>query len=538
MDWLMVFGLLGGLGLFLYGMQMMSESLESMAGDRIRHILNVLTSNRFKAVGIGVVVTALIQSSSATTVMVVGFVNAGMMTLTQAAGVIMGSNIGTTITAQLIAFDLSAIAPFILFSGMLMTVFAKKRKYIKIGGIILGFGMLFVGLNMMSDAMVPLRDNETFRNWMVNFSNPIVGVFVGMIFTAIIQSSSASVGILQSLAIIGLIDLNAAVYIILGQNIGTCITAILASLRANANSKRTSCIHLLFNVTGAFVYLVVLAIFPSIIDGIMSLSPDNVTRQVANFHTVFNVSVTLLLLPFMGLLVKISTRLIPEQKSRDIVEKRLMYIDEKTAQNSTLALSQILKEINRMGQISYENLNMAFESFFTQDEDKLNKVIEVEKTVDFLCDSITKYLINLKGEELSNKDLVTVGNLHHVIIDLERISDRAEDIANYTMNAFDSRVKMSQEALGDLKSVSDRTLDILRDGLEILETFDTSRLSSLKAVKEEIEANIKEYTNGHIKRLQDGACNPREGVVFTNMLSALERISSHAVNIAYSTETK
>lgn len=538
MDLWMLFGLLGGLGLFLYGMQMMSDSLESMAGDRIRDILNVLTSNRFKAVGIGIVVTALVQSSSATTVLVVGFVNAGMMKLTQAAGVIMGSNIGTTITAQLIAFDLSAVAPIILFSGMLMTVFAKKRKYVKIGEIVLGFGMLFVGLNMMSDAMVPLRENETFRDWMVNFNNPIIGVLVGMIVTAIVQSSSASVGILQSLAIVGLVDIKTAVFIILGQNIGTCITAILASLGANANSKRASFIHFLFNFSGAALYLILVLIFPSIIDGIITLSPGSITRQIANFHTIFNVSVTILLLPFLALMVRIATKMIPEQKSRDIVEKRLMYIDEKSAQNSTLALSQILQEINRMGQISYENLKMAFESFFNQDEEKLNRVIEVEKTVDFLSDNITKYLINLKGEELSNKDLVTVGNLHHVIIDLERISDRAEDIANYTMNAFDSKTKMSSEALENLKNISERTLDILHDGLNILETFDTTRLDSLRMVKDEIEISIKDYTNGHIKRLQHGGCSPKEGVVFTNMLSALERISSHAVNIAYSTETK
>jgi phosphate:Na+ symporter len=315
-----VFLLLGGLGMFLYGMKMMSDGLENVAGDRMRRVLEVLTSKRPAAVLVGAGVTAVVQSSSATTVMVVGFVNAGLMTLLQATGVIMGANIGTTITAQLIAFKLSDIAPFFLFIGMVFTVFVKKRVLSRFGEIILGFGILFVGLTLMSQAMEPLREVEAFRNLLVSFKSPIVGVLFGAVFTAIIQSSSASVGILQALAGLGLIGLDSAVYVILGQNIGTCVTAILAAIGTSANSKRTAGIHLMFNILGTIIYLIIVAIFPAIISWVASFSPGNISRQIANFHTLFNVSITILLFPFAKQMVKLITRVIPEKHEPDRVE--------------------------------------------------------------------------------------------------------------------------------------------------------------------------------------------------------------------------
>ena len=309
----MIFLLLGGLGLFLYGMKMMSDGLENVAGDRMRRVLEVLTNNRLAGVGVGTGVTMIIQSSSATTVMLVGFVNAGLMTLLQATGVIMGANIGTTITAQLIALNLSDIAPFILFVGMVMAVFIQKRIISRLGGIILGFGILFVGLLLMTQAMEPLKDDEGFRNLLVNFKNPIVGVLVGALFTAVVQSSSASVGVLQSLAMLGLIGLDSAVYVILGENIGTCITAILASIGKNTNAKRVAGIHLMIKIIGTIVYMIVLAIFPIIVNWVASLSPDNVSRQIANFHTLFNVTMTILLFPFAKRMVALIKRIIPDK---------------------------------------------------------------------------------------------------------------------------------------------------------------------------------------------------------------------------------
>ena len=376
----MIFLLLGGLGMFLYGMSMMSEGLENVAGDRMRRILEVLTSNRFAAVGIGAAVTAVIQSSSATTVMVVGFVNAGLMNLLQATGVIMGANIGTTITGQLIAFKLSDIAPFILFIGMLMTIFSKKRKVSKIGEIVLGFGLLFVGITLMSQAMDPLKENEQFRSFLVNFKNPVVGILVGTIFTAVIQSSSASVGILQTLAVLGLIGLDNAVYVILGQNIGTCITAILAAIGTSANSKRTAGIHLMFNILGTTIYMILLGIFPGLVPIIESLSPGDAARQIANFHTLFNLSVTIMLFPFASLMVKLITRIIPEKQSADAVERKLLYLDERIAQTPAIALSQTLKEINRMGKLARDSLQLSIEALFEQNEQKAEKVLEFEKT--------------------------------------------------------------------------------------------------------------------------------------------------------------
>ncbi len=536
MSLLMVFSLLGGLGLFLYGMKMMSDGLENLAGDRMRRVLELLTSKRLAAVGVGVGVTAIIQSSSATTVMVVGFVNAGLMSLLQATGVIMGANIGTTITAQLIAFNLADIAPFILFIGMIMAMFLKRRRIVRLGEIILGFGMLFVGLTLMSDAMTPLQDNEAFRNFLVNFKSPLIGVLVGAVFTAIIQSSSASVGILQAMAAMGLIGLDSAVYVVLGQNIGTCITAILAAIGTSTNSKRTAGIHLTFNIIGTIVYLIVLSIFPVIVTWLQSLSPDSVSRQIANFHTLFNVSITILLFPFAKQIVKLISVIIPERSRPGTAEKRLVYLDERIAQTPAIALSQTLKELCRMGAITRDNFSYALDAFFSMDEQKVQKVIETEKTVDFLSDNITNYMIAFRGAELPIEDLKQLGKLHHVIIDMERISDRAENIAEFAMTLIDTREKMTPKAMEELKRISEKTMELFTKSLEIFENRDVSQLDELESMKKEVDMMQRDYTANHIQRLQEELCRPHAGVVFTNMLASLERIASHSINIAYSVE--
>lgn len=536
MGFLMVFSLLGGLGLFLYGMKLMSDGLENMAGDRMRRVLEVLTSKRLLAVGVGAGVTAIIQSSSATTVMVVGFVNAGLMTLLQATGVIMGANIGTTITAQLIAFKLSDIAPIILFIGMVMASFTKKRKLARLGDIILGFGMLFVGLTLMSDAMEPLKDIEAFRNFLVNFSNPLVGVLVGTLFTAVIQSSSASVGVLQALAMMGLINLNSAVYVVLGQNIGTCITAILAAIGTSTNSKRAAGVHLTFNIIGTIVYLLLLSVFPHIVTWIQSISPDNVSRQIANFHTMFNISVTVLLFPFAKQIVKLVSFIIPERTKPGSVEKKLVYLDERIVQTPAIALSQTIKELKRMGDITRENFGCALDAFFNQDEQKILKVMEIEKTVDFLSDNITNFLISVRGDDLSDQDLRQLGRLHHVIIDLERIGDRAENIAEYTMALVDASEKLTPDALSEIRNISEKTMEVFSMSLEMFESRDISKRDELEAKKHNVEVMQDDYTNNHINRLQCETCRPHAGIVFTNMLATLERIASHSMNIAYSVE--
>ena len=528
------FLLLGGLGMFLYGMKMMSDGLENVAGDRMRRVLEVLTNKRPAAVLVGAGVTAVVQSSSATTVMVVGFVNAGLMTLLQATGVVMGANIGTTITAQLIAFKLSDIAPFFIFIGMLFTVFIKKRVLSRVGEIILGFGILFVGLTLMSQAMEPLQNNEAFRNLLVSFKSPVVGVLFGAAFTAIIQSSSASVGILQALAAIGLIGFDSAVYVILGQNIGTCVTAILAAIGTSANSKRTAGIHLMFNILGSLIYLGVIAIFPAIITWVASFSPGNVSRQIANFHTLFNVTVTILLFPFAKLMVKLITRIIPEKHEPDRVEKKLIYLDERIAQTPSIALSQTLKELARLGEISSDNFRRSLDAFFNRDEQRVNRVLDVEKTIDYLTHHITHYLIEFRGMELSEHDLVIMGSLHHVVIDLERIGDLAENIAEFSLSLTERRASLSPDAQEDLKIMADKTKEALRISLETFRLRDESMLPLVDKLEQEVDDMKRLYMNKHIERLQDKSCDPQVGVVFTNMVATLERVADHANNIAFS----
>lgn len=530
----MLFLLLGGLGMFLYGMKMMSDGLENVAGDRMRRTLEVLTTNRFAAVGVGATVTAVVQSSSATTVMVVGFVNAGLMTLLQATGVIMGANIGTTITGQLIAFKLSDIAPFVLFIGMFMTVFLSKRLLKRIGEIILGFGILFVGLSLMTQAMEPLRHDEVFRSLLVNFKNPLVGVVVGAIFTAVIQSSSASVGILQALAVLGLLGLDGAVYVVLGQNIGTCVTALIAAIGTNANSKRAAGIHLMFNIMGTLIYGIVLIVFPGIIGLMQALSPGNVARQIANFHTVFNISVTIILFPFAKSMVKLITRIVKEKHEPDKVEKKLLFLDERIAQTPAIALSQTLKEVNRLGGIAHDNLKRSIECFFDQDEQKAHKVFEVEKTIDYLSSNITHYLIEFRGIELSENDLKILGSLHHVIIDMERIGDLAENIAQYSVTLSEKRNKITDEGLAELVEMSKKTIETLGMGLEVFKTRDQSRLNLVEVLEQEVDDMKRNYISNHIERLQVKVCNSQSGVIFTNMVSTLERVADHANNIAFS----
>ncbi len=534
----MIFLLLGGLGMFLFGMKMMSDGLENVAGDRMRQTLEMLTTNRFAAVGVGAGVTAAIQSSSATTVMVVGFVNAGLMTLLQATGVIMGSNIGTTITAQLIAFKLSDVAPFILFIGMFMTIFIKKRNLSRIGEIILGFGILFVGLDLMSLSMEPLRSHEGFQALLTNFSNPLVGILIGAIFTAVIQSSSASIGILQALAAMGLIGLDGAVFVILGQNIGTCVTAIIAAIGTSTNSKRTAGIHLMFNILGTLIYLPILLLFPGIVTWIESISVGDAARQIANFHTFFNITITILLFPFAKHMVKLITKIIKDKQGDDQVEKKLIYLDERIAQTPAIALTQTLKEINRMGEIVYDNLENSTEALFEYDEQKVEKIFEVEKTIDYLTNQITHYLIEFKGLELSKNDLRVMGSLHHVVIDLERIGDLAENIVNNATTRSDKKVALSSEGQEELKSISEKAAQALRVGLDVFRQRDVNRLHEVASLEQQVDDMKKDYTNNHINRLQDKYCDPNAGVIFTNLVAIFERIADHANNIANSLVVK
>ncbi len=538
MDLASALKLLGGLAMFIFGMKMMSDGLEHAAGDRLRRILEVLTGNRFAAVGVGAGMTALVQSSSATTVMVVGFVNAGLMTLLQATGVIIGANIGSCITAQLIAFQLSDIAPLILFIGMILTIFVKKRMASRIGEIVLGFGLLFVGMAIMSETMVPLKNDAAFQSLLLNFNNPIFGILIGALFTAIIQSSAASIGILQAFGGLGLINLNAAAYVVLGTNIGTCITAILAAIGTSQNSKRAAGIHLMFNIIGTLVFMLALILIPGIIEFVKSFSVTDTNRQIANFHLLFNVSVAVLLFPFASLMVKLVKRILPDKRTDGEIEKRLVYLDARIAQTPPIILSQSIKELVRMGKITVDNLVRATEAFFDRSEQKARKVLEVETTIDYLTHHITEYLIEFRGADISEHDLKVLGSLHHVVIDMERIGDLAENISEFAMSLIEKKSKFSDEAYAELRTMTDKTLETLQKSLDTFTERDIYLLNEVDRLEQEVDDMKTQYLDNHISRLQGKFCDPQTGVIFTNMVSTLERVADHATNIAYSITNK
>lgn len=528
-----IFLLLGGLGLFLYGMRTMSEGLENLAGDKLRDILAALTNNKFSGILVGAGVTALIQSSSATTVMVVGFVNAAMMTLTQAAGVIMGANIGTTITSQLIAFKLTDAAPIILFVGVLLYMFIKKRSVQLLGLVIAGFGMLFLGMNLMSEAMEPLKYMESFRNLLISFENPILGVLVGAGVTAVIQSSSASIGILQAFALQGLIGFNSAIYIILGQNIGTCITAILAGIGTTKAAKRAAMLHLVIKIIGTIIFLAALMFIP-IVPFVESISGTDTVRQIANFHTLFNISITMLFLPFINQLVKLVTLIVPGEDP-EVPRTELLYLNDTIFTASPLAVMQLSKEVHRMSELVLSNLDLVLSSFFSRELYNKPLIAKTEKTINFLNFEITRYLVEIQAKlQLSTKDAKYVGRLFHVVADLERIGDHAENIFEYIEYLIESNATISEDAFHELEIMGAKTKNIVKLGVEVFENNDYNLVNDIAPAEQEIDDLQIEYRDHHIERLNLRTCNPEFGVVFTDMIGDLERIADHATNIAYS----
>ncbi len=526
-----VFSLCGGLGLFLYGMKLMSEGLEQVAGDRMRRLLEVLTNNRLMAVGVGVLVTAIIQSSSATTVMVVGFVNAGLMNLMQAVGVIMGANIGTTITAQLVAFKLTKIAPVFLLAGVLIILFSKKKTAQRVGQIIAGFGILFVGMEFMGASMEPLQNSEAFRSFMVNFQNPFMGILAGTLVTAVIQSSSASVGILQALAMQGLIGIDSAIFVILGQNIGTCITAIISCIGTNNTAKRAAIIHLLFNLVGTIIFLLILTFVP-FTDWIASMSPGDTVRQIANAHTIFNIVVTVLLFPCANLLVWLSKKIIPGEDPQT-EQLRLKYLDERILETPAIALAQVYKETERMGRIAKENVNVAMEAFFTKNEALFDDVEKREKVLNYLNHEITSYLVKFNTLHAGTPEGEVIGALYHVVSDMERVGDHAENIVEYAESRAQG-VSISDAAIVELKEMAELVDRILEEALLIFHTRSKESTNVINPIEERIDEMKDSLRNRHIERLNRGECTPRSGMIFLDLVTNLERIADHATNIAYS----
>ena len=530
-------GLLGGLGLFLYGMQMMSNGLEAAAGNRMKKILEKLTANRFLGVVVGAVITAVIQSSSATTVMVVGFVNSGMMTLQQAVWIIMGANVGTTITGQLIALDVGAIAPLFAFIGVAFIVFLKNEKLHHYGKIIAGLGILFIGMDMMSAAMVPLRESETFVNIITRFSNPVLGILAGAIFTAIIQSSSASVGILQALASSGVIGLPQAVYVLFGQNIGTCITAVLASIGTSRVAKRTTIIHLLFNVIGTtlFTIICILTPFTALVEG---FTPNNVSAQIANMHTIFNITTTILLIPFGSYLAKLATRILPDlPEERDDV-MHLEYIQpfipienrgETKIGISAIAITAIRNELIRMTQMTRENVGLSFDAVHDNNLALVEDVRNREEYIDYLNKEISKYISRMLVKERNPKDSQYMSALFKVCGNLERIGDHAMNICEYTNMIKEKQITFSKEVMLQIEQMK----EVCCDALDLLlnSQANSENLHSIESIEQKIDDMTESFRKGQIDRMQTGKCSDEGCVLYSEMLTDFERIGDHILNI-------
>ncbi|MBP1890002.1 phosphate:Na+ symporter [Clostridium moniliforme] len=520
--------LMGGLGLFLYGMKLMGDGLENAAGEGLKKILEKVTSNPIVAVLVGAAVTAVIQSSSATTVMVVGFVNAGLMNLAQAAGIIMGANIGTTITAQLVAFKLDDVAPIFVFIGATMVMVAKVKKRREIGNIILGFGILFTGMGMMSDAMKPLAASPMFEHLVMSISdNMFIGIVAGAAITAILQSSSATTGILIALATAGAIDISAALPILFGCNIGTCITAMLASVGTNKTAHKAAFLHLIFNVGGTVMFIPFLGMLGQLVQ---YMSPGDVERQIANSHTVFNIANTIVLLPLRNYLILIVNKLVPGEDEIEKVGPK--YIDDRLLETPVIAAGQVIKETIRMANKAEQNLELSMKAFMEQDEALIKKVYDNEEIINVLEEAITTYLVKLSKCELSDKESSIVSSTFHIVTDIERIGDHAENIADLAVQKSNKKLQYSQDAVDELYEIYNYTKIALQLAIESYENRDVNKASSINSVEERIDVSQKNYRDKHIKRLYDGKCNAYAGTIFLDLISNFERIGDHATNIA------
>lgn len=521
-----LFGLLGGLGLFLYGMNQMGDGLQKIAGNRMRHLLEVLTSNPIIGVFLGAFITAIIQSSSATTVMVVGFVNAGLMNLPQAISVIMGANIGTTITAQLIAFDIGAYALVFVALGALPYLVGKRKRWRYLGQVFAGFGILFLGIETMKGAMAPLSDTQAFANLTLRMSdNWLYGLTMGTVMTAIMQSSSATIGIIQSLAGEGLITLSMALPVLFGTNIGTTVTALISSIGTSVTARRAAASHLLFNVAGTLIFLPLFPWFSKIVTS-TSHAP---IRQIANAHTLFNVANTLVLLPFAGLLAYTVSKLIP---ARPNGEELTLHLDSRLLTTPAVALEQAFSEVMRMGQMALEMLRVAKENITTPTEDGLARILELEEAIDEYEAGIVQYLVELSKRSLSEDLAERHRQLYHLINDIERVGDHGENIQELLAHKLANKAVFSETATKELEEFLDYTMETFNLALLAWEKDDPSCALTAREREPQIDKQEESLRLSHIDRLNQNLCSPISGVIFLDIISNLERVGDHAANIA------
>ena len=521
--------------MFLFGMEQMSDSIEKVAGAKLRRILEIFTTNRFMGMIVGIIFTGIVQSSSACTVMVVSFVNSGLMNLYQAAGVIFGANIGTTVTSQLISFNLSEIAPLFLLAGVIIMMFCKKENVKKWAEVLVGFGILFVGLSTMSQAMEGMKNVPEVVNLLQSLKNPVLAILVGVVLTSVIQSSSVTVSIVLLLATQGLLELPITLYIILGCNIGSCTTALLASMSGKKDAKRAALIHFLFNVIGTvIIYVILLFAQDGVVRMIHSISADN-GRFVANAHTIMKVFQVVVLFPFSNLIVKLATLCVPgEDKKISYRESyQLKYIGEKVVFNPATAVVEVIKELERMASLANENLNRAMNALITLDEDDIEEVYEVEKNINFLNHAITDYLVKINQTTLPIEDLKSLGALFHVVNDIERIGDHAENVADAARQRRETGVSFSKVAQKELGEMLDMVNRIIQYAIEMFMKSDEEHMQDVVTLEDKVDAKEKELQRAHVERLTRGECTPEAGMIFSDIVSGLERVADHATNIAF-----
>lgn len=538
----MVFKLLGGLGLFIYGMKQMGDGLQKTAGRKLRKLLEMLTTNRIAGVLVGTGVTAIIQSSSATTVMVVGFVNAGLMNLKQSIGVIMGANIGTTITAQLIAFKLTHYSFHAIAIGAALYLFGKKQKTKNIGQVFLGFGILFLGLSTMKDTMKPLRDSQVFLDVMAKFgASPILGVILGTLITVIVQSSSASIGILMGLMSTGIISYQMAVPILLGDNIGTTVTALLSSIGTNSTAKRAALAHMVFNVIGTVVFIVALYVIPDL-PGVLERFFINIShyfgqeisanRMLANTHSAFNILNALIWLPFVGIIVKIVNKIIPEKEEK--MEEGTKYIDKRMLETPGVALDQTNKELIRMTKLAKESVSQAGEAFLNGDEDIIAEVQKKEDIIDDLEHSIVAYLAEISNHSLAEEDVKRLNGFLNIADAVESMGDHAENIIELAEYKIEHELEFSEQGKDDVKNMFTKAENIIDTSIIALEELDVEKAKWILELEGEIDTLEADYRNAHLGRLNAGDCLPVSGVVFLEILQAVEHIGDQATKVAHS----
>jgi phosphate:Na+ symporter len=528
--------LAGGLGLFLFGMSLMSESIEKAAGAKLRSILAMFTKNKLMGTIVGVVFTGIIQSSSACTVMVVSFVNAGLMELSQAAGVIFGANIGTTITSQLVSFNLSKVAPLFVLAGVLAVMFMKNETIKKVGDIVLGFGILFMGLSLMSGSMAGLKESQSVVDALAGMNNPFLAVLLGTVVTSVIQSSSVTVSIILLMANQGLLDLKICLFVILGCNIGACSSAMIASLSGKKNAKRAALIHLLFNVIGTVIFFVAfLFIGDWFVNAVSGISGDN-GRFVANSHTIIKIVQVLMLSPLSNLIVKMTYALVPGEDVKVGYRESytLKYIGNKVVFNPATAVVEVVNELERMADLAGENLNRAMNALITLDQEDIDEVYEVEKNINFLNKAITGYMVKINQTTLPIEDLKSIGALFHVANDIERVGDHAENIADAAVQRKEQNIEFSREAMGEMGRMLDMVNDCYRYSVEMFAHGKEEHMQDIIDLEDRIDEMERELQQAHVERLKKNECTPDAGMIYSDILSGLERIADHAVNIAFS----